>query len=58
VSGIIDPSSPWALVLLAGIGLSSQVFGHLEESNGIGRAESVRGLQLLDGTSRHGPGAA
>ena len=46
----------WALVLLAGVGLGSQVFAHLTESNGSSRAESVRGFQLVDDASRHGPG--
>ena len=46
----------WALVLVAGIGLGSQVFAHLTESNGSSRAESVRGFQLVDDASRHGPG--
>ena len=45
-----------ALVFVLGVVLGGQVFGHLKESNGSARAESVRGFQLLDGASQQGPG--
>ena len=45
-----------ALVFVVGVGLGGQVFGHLKESNGSSRSESVRGFQLLDDNSQQGPG--
>jgi RND superfamily putative drug exporter len=46
----------WALLFAVGIAFGSQVFGHLKESAGGSGSESMKGFQLIDHASEHGPG--
>ena len=44
----------WALVVIAGVTVGGQVFGHLHDASGSASAESVRGMKILDSArTRH-----
>ena len=45
----------WAILFVVGIGLGGQVFGHLKDSIGSSRNESIKGLTLMDDANPHGP---
>ena len=45
----------WALVFVVGIALGGTVFSHLKDSIGSSRAESIKGLNLMDDANSHGP---
>lgn len=45
----------WALLFVVGIALGSQVFGHLKDSIGSSRNESIKGLNLMNDATSHGP---
>jgi putative drug exporter of the RND superfamily len=45
----------WALLFVVGIGIGSQVFAHLKDSAGSAGSESIKGMELMDDPSTHGP---
>ena len=45
----------WLVVLVAGFGLGSQVFGRLSDTGGAADSESVRGFELLQESAETGP---
>ena len=47
----------WAVLFVIGIAVGGQVFGHLKDSNGGSRTESVRGFNVMDKASTTGPTA-